>query len=285
MLNDTDIPIANVEMAAAWDGDEGDHWTEHAERYESTATGYWQALLDRVPIAVDANVLDIGCGTGSSTRQLGRIASAGSVLGVDLSSRMLERARASAEGEGLTNVRFERADAQVHRFAEGGFDLATSSFGAMFFADPVAAFTNIAKALGAEGRIALLTWRDLAQNAWLSELRDALAAGRTLGGPPADAPGPFGLARREHVVQVLTDAGFVDVELEELAEPVRFGRDADDAYSFVSTLGITRGLTHDLDESAKAGALDAVRRMLAEHETDEGVLLDGAAWLITARVG
>ena len=146
------MTIANVEMAEAWDGAEGDHWTEHAERYESIGPGYWDALAHAVAFRVDDQVVDIGCGTGRSTRDTARITTSGEVLGVDLSRRMLERAEATARAEGLTNVRFEQADAQVHPFPTGAFDAAISVFGAMFFADPVAAFANIARALRPDAR-------------------------------------------------------------------------------------------------------------------------------------
>jgi hypothetical protein len=60
--------------------------------------------------------------------------------------------------------------------------------------------------------------------------------------------------------------------------PIRFGNDADDAFSFVSTLGITRGLTQDLDDAGRAAALEALHATLIEHETDGGVLFGGSAW-------
>jgi trans-aconitate methyltransferase len=92
------MTIANVEMAAAWDGAEGDHWAAHADRYEAIGPGYWQALLRAVPIRSDQTIVDIGCGTGGSTRDLARMVPSGSVLGVDLSAKMLNRARLRAEG-------------------------------------------------------------------------------------------------------------------------------------------------------------------------------------------
>ena len=82
------------------------------------------------------HVLDIGCGTGQTTREAARTATAGSALGVDLSAQMIDRAREFAQAEGLRNVTFERADAQVHRFPPKRFDLAISRFGTMFFDDP-----------------------------------------------------------------------------------------------------------------------------------------------------
>ncbi|MDQ3708582.1 MAG: methyltransferase domain-containing protein [Actinomycetota bacterium] len=274
--------VANVEMAAAWDGAEGNRWTAHADRYEATAPGYWRALLAAVPIEPDAAVLDIGCGTGRSTREVARLASAGSALGVDLSAKMLEHARAAARDEGLSNVRFEQADAQVHPFPPGAFDLAVSMFGAMFFADPVAAFANMHRALRPGGGLALLVWRGLQHNEWVAALREALSAGRALPTPPADTPGPFGLADPSFTRRVLTDAGFVDVDFDEVVEPIRFGDDADDAFAFVTTMGLTIGLTQDLDDARKAAALDALHATLVEHESGDGVLFGGSAWLVHA---
>jgi hypothetical protein len=107
--------------------------------------------------------------------------------------------------------------------------------------------------------------------------------GRALPTPSVGAPGPFGLADPSFTQRVLTDAGFVDVTLDEVTEPIRLGDNADDAYSFVATFGITRGLTQDLDDARKAAALDALHATLVEHETDDGVLFGGSAWLVRAR--
>lgn len=276
------MTIANQEMAAAWDGHEGDVWTEHAERYDRTGVRIWKAYLDRRPISERDRVLDIGCGTGRSTLDAARLAPAGHALGVDLSARMLERARQRSAAEGVANVRFVQADAQVHPF-DDTFDVAISSFGVMFFADPVAAFGNIGGALRPGGRLAILAWRELARNEWLTVLREALALGRDLPQPPPSAPGPFGLADADHVRRVLDAAGFEDIHLEPIEEPVNFGADADDAFSFVRVLGIVEGLTQDLDAPSRARALDQVHRALKAHDTGDGVLLGSSAWLITAR--
>ena len=279
----THPPGPNAEMAAAWDGEEGERWARWATHYEAAADRFWAALLAAVPVAADGAVLDVGCGTGKSSRDLARRAPAGSVLGVDLSSMMLARARAVAAAEGLANVGFEQADAQVHPFADGRFDLIVSSFGAMFFADPVAAFTNLGRALAPDGRLALLAWRRLDENQWFTEIRGALAMGRALPDPDPGQPGPFGLADRRRTETILTAAGFVDVAIEPLDEPVRLGDDAEDAYAFVSAMGIVKGLTSDLDTAGRARALEAVRATVEAHATPgRGVLLGAAAWLVQA---
>jgi SAM-dependent methyltransferase len=276
-------PVANVEMAAAWDGHEGDTWTTHAERYEAAGRRAWRAFLDRQLVSAGDDVLDIGCGTGRPTADLARLVAPGRVLGVDLSAKMLDRGRRRAEAEGLSNVEFVQADAQVHPFDEAAFDVAVSSFGVMFFNDQVAAFSNIGRALRPGGRLAVMAWQELARNEWLQSFRAALAVGRTMGAPPNGAPGPFGLAEPDHVRRMLDEAGYVDVALEAVEEPLEFGIDADDAFAFARTMGIVEGMTKDLDDDDTARALDAVHALLQAHETPEGVLIGSAAWLITAR--
>jgi SAM-dependent methyltransferase len=198
---------------------------------------------------------------------------------------MLERGRTRAAADGLTNVEFVQGDAQVHPFDRAAFDIAVSSFGVMFFNDQVAAFSNIARALRPGGRLAVVAWQDLARNEWISGLREALAVGRSLPQPPTGLPGPFGLAEPDHVRRMLAAAGFVDVELEAMEEPLEFGTDADDAFAFARTMGIVEGMTHDLDDDDTGRALDAVYALLKAHETPAGVLIGSAAWLITARRG
>lgn len=276
------MTIANVDQAAAWDGDEGDHWTEHAEQYERGTDGHWQAFVDAGLVGGSDDVLDIGCGTGKSTRDLAHIASGGTVLGVDLSSRMLAYARERCEREGLTNVGFLQADAQVHPFEAAAFDVVFSSFGAMFFNDPVAAFANIGNAIRPGGRLALLVWRELQRNEWLTTIRAAIAVGRELPVPPPDAPTPFSLADPGRVERILTEAGFEAVSLDPVEEPVLLGDDVEDAYDFISNVGIVRGLTEELDDGRRAQAFDNLRAAVEAADSGHGVHLGTSAWLITA---
>ena len=275
--------IANVDMAAAWDGDEGDDWANDWQRYDRAAEAYHHALIDRAAITRDEEVLDIGCGNGETTRAAARAATAGSALGVDLSSRMLERARELAAAEGLTNVQFERADAQVHDFGSRSFDVVVSRFGAMFFADRNAAFTNIASAMRPNGRLVMVAWQDFDSNEWITAVRGALAVGRTLPSPPMGGPGPLGLADPEGVRSVLMNAGLHDIRIESLTGPFWVGADADDALAFVRRIGMVRGLVQGLDESDRARAFDALHDEIVAHETDAGVVFGAAVWLIDAR--
>ena len=202
------IEVVNTEQAAAWDGHEGDVWTEHADRYDRASRRIWQRFVDAELVGSADRVLDVGCGTGGPTRDVARVATDGEVTGIDLSTRMLELARERSADEGLDNVTFVRGDAQVFPFEPEQLDVAMSSFGSMFFSDPVAAFTNIGGGLRRGGTLALLAWRALQENEWLMSLRGALAVGRELPMPPPDAPTPFALADPERVRTILESAGF-----------------------------------------------------------------------------
>src|SRR2546423_14643266 len=136
-------PIANVDMASAWDGEEGDQWTQFADEFDTHFRSIWARFLETDPIAPADRVLDIGCGSGQSTRDAARLARDGSALGVDPSESMLFDARRRASREGIANVEFLRADAQVHAFEPAAFDLAISRFGVMFFAHRPAALAHI----------------------------------------------------------------------------------------------------------------------------------------------
>lgn len=277
------METANTDQAAAWNGQEGEHWTEHADRYDRASRRHWQRFLDRNLLACGDAVLDVGCDTGKSTRDVARLAAFGPVLGVDLSATMLDLARERTVAESLVNVTYVQGDAQVHRFDKSAFDFAISCFGAMFFGEPVEAFTNIGRGVRPGGRLALLAWRELAKNEWLTEVRAALAVGRQLPEPPPDAPTPFALADPDRVLRILRAAGYDDVNFDPIDEPIEFGSDAEDAFAFMRTLGIVAGLTHDLDDAGRAYALAELQRTVAAHESAEGVLFGSSAWLITAR--
>jgi SAM-dependent methyltransferase len=278
--NAVPVDSSNIEQLRAWDGHEGGYWADNAEYFDRAVAVYHERLLATAAIGERDHVLDVGCGTGQTTRDAARAASTGAALGVDLSSRMLDHARRRAADEGVTNVTFAQADAQIHAFEPGAYDLAISRTGAMFFGDHGAAFCNIGRALRSGGRLVLVTWQPLPGNEWIREISGALAAGRDLPVPPPDAPGPFALSDPDRVRALLTSAGFGDVELEGTTAGMWFGNDAADAHRFA--LGLTGWMLEGLDDAGRTRAVDALHATMAAHETPDGVLLGSAAWTIQA---
>ncbi|GAA3926533.1 class I SAM-dependent methyltransferase [Actinoplanes auranticolor] len=226
-------------------------------------------------------VLDIGCGTGQTTREAARAAVHGSVTGVDVSAQMLERARRLSDEQGLRTITFQQADAQIHPFPPAHFDLCISRFGTMFFADPVAAFTNIGRALRPGARLVLLVWQDRDRNEWATAIRRAL----TPAAVPTRGPDPFSLADPAVTEGILAAAGFTDAGFTDVHEPVYYGRDSATALAAVLGLWESQDLLAGLDAEAAEQARARLRATLDAHATDSGVYFDSRAWIVTARRG
>lgn len=271
---------SNAGQVGAWDGSEGAFWAAQARRFDETLANCHGPFLAAAAIRAGDCIVDVGCGTGHATRDVARIASKGSALGVDLSSQMLALARETATAEGLDNVEFRHADAQVHPFESASFDVVISRMGSMFFGDPIAAFSNLYRALRPKGRLTLLTWRGVTDNEWLTEFRAALAVGRDLPAPPPDAPSPFALSDPDRVRAILAAAGFTDVSFQSLHESMCFGPDPGDAFDFVSSL--TGWMRDGLDEDGQHAALAALRATIGRHASADGVTYQSATWIIQA---
>ena len=211
------------------------------------------------------------------------MAPAGSALGVDVSGPAIERARELAEAQGVRNVTFEQADAQVHRFPRERFDLAVSRFGTMFFADPVAAFTNIGRALRPAGRLVMMVWQAHDRNEWDAAIRRSLTGPEGSAAVASAGPDPFSLADPPTVTKILEAAGFADVTFTDVREPMYFGPDVATALDWIRGFACTREVLDRLDPDASARALGRLRVMLTEHSGGKGVRFDSRAWIVTAR--
>jgi SAM-dependent methyltransferase len=251
--------------------------------YDGELTRYGAVLRRAWAVQRHDRVLDVGCGTGQTTREAARMALAGSALGVDLSALAIERARKLARAEGLSNVTFERVDAQAHSFAQGYFDLAISRFGTMFFDDPVAAFGNIGRALRPAGRLVMVVWQAHDRNEWDVAIHQALAGPAGPTAVAGEGPDPFSLADPTTVEGILRAAGFADIGLTDVHEPIYYGPDTTAALAWVRGFGCTNEFLKRLDPPAAARALARLRDMLAARMSDEGVWFDSRAWIVTAR--
>jgi len=274
---------ANAAQAAEWDGPAGAHRTRHAAVFDAETRPHNERFRAAADVAPRDRVLDIGCGTGQTTRDAARAAVSGSALGVDLSAQMLDHARRLSREEGLANVSFLQADAQVHRFPAASFEVGISRFGTMFFADPVTAFGNIGHALTPGGRLVLMVWQPRDRNEWSAAIREALAEDNPVPPPPTDGPHPFSLADPAVAEGILTAAGFAEISFTDVREPVYYGPDPAVAFDVVRGLRSTRDLLAGLDAGEADRALDRLRATLAAHQGADGVFFDARSWIIAAR--
>jgi SAM-dependent methyltransferase len=274
---------ANEDQIKFWNEKAGRDWTELQARMDRNLSGAHAAIMAwAAPKPGDA-VLDIGCGTGTTSMVLADAVGAdGSVTGVDISRPMLDLAKSRATGR--ANVGFELADASAHVFTQQ-YDLLFSRFGVMFFDDPIGAFANLHRALKPGGHLAFICWRTPPENPWASA---PLAAARPLlpeqPAPDPFAPGPFAFSDPQRVLSILTDVGFHDVEIEKFDGVMPMGRDLDVTAEQTLQIGPLSRAVGEADADTRAKIVTAARTTLAAFADKDGeIALPVACWLVRAR--
>jgi SAM-dependent methyltransferase len=256
-------------------------WAEIRELLELQLAPLGRRAFQALAPNSGESALDIGCGGGATALDLARaVAPDGTVVGIDLSAAVLAFAQRAAKG--CERVQFVQADAQVFPFEPASFDAAFSRFGVMFFLDPAAAFINIRRSLRPNGRLAFVCWRALDENPL--DILPLSAASAHLPPQPAHdpyAPGPFAFANPERVRGILERAGFVEIEITAHDEQVGSG-DLDAMLAVCSRVGALGKILRENPE-LRATALPAVRSALAAHDGPDGVRLNAATWVATAR--
>jgi SAM-dependent methyltransferase len=278
----------NAEMARYWNECAGPAWVENQERLDAQIAPLGARARQRAAIGAGDRVLDVGCGCGSTTLEIARIVGPdGGVVAVDLSGPMLARARERALAAALDDrIEWRCDDAQTAPLEAAAYDVVFSRFGVMFFADPVAAFANLRRALRPGGRLGFVCWQSRERNPWM--LAPALAAARHVAFPPPplpDAPGPFAFADAERVRRILDAAGLGAVEIEAVDEPMRLaGETLDEAVALCLRIGPVGAALREANADAvqRSRVADAVREALAPFETPRGVEAPAGAWIVHA---
>ena len=270
----------NAEQAGDWNGASGREFIEQRERHERMLGRLRARLLAAAQVQDGESVLDIGPGCGEMTILAARAAGSGHAVGADL-SRILVAEASRLAAAGVANVRFEVADAQVHPFGAGSFDVVLSSFGVMFF-DDAAAFANFRRALRRGGRLAFLCWRTREENPVFTTGFAGAAAALGL----REMPGPgaaFSLADTGRAGALLRGAGFGGIEFAKADEPMLIGRDVDDVLEYERASPTATEVLAGLGPAQAAELTGQVRDRLAAYASPDGVIMPGAAWLVAAQ--
>lgn len=267
-----------------WNGSTGRHWVQHEDRHDRMLASLTPRLIRAARIAESDTVLDIGCGCGETSRIAAHSAPQGEVLGVDISASMLAQAREQTHKEGLANLRFEQADAESAPLPDTHFDVAMSRFGVMFFNDAQAAFRNVARALRPGGRLVFLCWQEALQNEHIVVPFSVLASFGPLPdiGAPG-APGPFSLADPDRIRELLTEAGYGDVDIQPVNEQLRLGSDVPDVVEYLRDHPAAAPIIQTMDDTTLAKVRAELAEAVRPFQTPDGVFLGSSAWLVTAQ--
>jgi len=279
--------MANQAQRDYWNAAAGRNWVALQSAFDRTFEGLNALLLDRSAVRAGESVLDVGCGSGATVLAAARCAGAGGrVLAVDISEPLLALARERVRLAGLANVEFLLADAQSEALPARSFDLICSRLGVMFFEDPVEAFRNLRAALRPGGRLCFACWAPLDDNPWL---KLPLAVGVQRLGPPKQqprrAPGPMAFSDAEYVRDILADAGFSAIGIEELRPEVGAHATAEEEAPFALAAGPLARLVNEKkpDPAARADLVREVAEALRPYVTEAGVRAPAAFYCVTAR--
>jgi SAM-dependent methyltransferase len=256
-------------------------WLGAYERIQRSIAGFSQLALEAAKAQPGERVLDVGCGTGGTTAALAKaVGPSGHVLGVDISETLI----GAAWTQKLANAAFEVGDATTYPFAPGAFDLVFSRFGVMFFADPVAAFGNLRRAMKPGGRLVFLCWRTPPENPWAAvPMRAAQPHLPPMERPGPEDPGQYSFGDHARVERILGRAGFVGLSIEPVDLMLNQGKDIPDVLERIGEFGPLARAFKDAAPEQIAKAKAAIAEALKAHATPDGVKLAGACWLVRAR--
>ena len=275
----------NADQIAYWNGPGGQRWADRQAAQDILLRPVLDILIDRAKPAAGERVIDVGCGSGATSIAFAqKVAPAGHVFGIDVSGPMLARARQSAPAD--LPVDFALADATVYPFDPASYDLLTSRFGVMFFADPALSFSNMRKALKPTGRLAFACWREPRENPFfMAPLQAVYKHVPKLPPQGPEDPGPFAFASEERVRRILGQAGFTAIEMEphHLALDVAIGRGLEAAVQGAFEIGPASRALEGHPPEIRAAATNSVREALAAFVQGETVPLPASIWIVTAR--
>lgn len=265
----------------SWKQAGGTQWVDAADQMDRLLIAYLDRLMDTVGRLASGRVLDIGCGTGATTRSAATIlGNRGDAVGLDISPVMIEEARRRAR-ESRSAASFVLDDAASHAFAPNSFDLLISRFGVMFFEDPVAAFANLRRAVRPGGHLHMITWRGPEENAFLTAAEES--AREYVPNMPvrqAGEPGPFGLADRDQVTSILSDAGWSRISLEPADEEIVMS--ADELDNYLVKMGPVGRIFDELDANTQVKLAVAIRAAFAPYREGDEVRFTASCWSVHA---
>jgi ubiquinone/menaquinone biosynthesis C-methylase UbiE len=181
------------------------------------------AIIQQLQLEETDEVLDIATGTGEPGLTIAGIVKKGSVIGTDLSEKMLEVAEAHAEERAIKNYSTAVADVCELPFADASFDKISCRLGFMFFPDMQLAAAEMYRVLKPGGRIATSVWGGPEQNIWVSGIMSVIKKYVELPAPLPGAPGMFRCAKPGFIAEMFAGAGFKKVEETTIAGKSNYG--------------------------------------------------------------
>ncbi|MBC2900234.1 class I SAM-dependent methyltransferase [Streptomyces cupreus] len=273
--------LADDDQAARWRA-AGHAWVETQELLDGMLRPLEELLVERVPAGRGGHVLDVGCGTGSTTLAVARrLGPTGHAVGIDISEPMITaaRERVARAGEAAS---FILADAEHHAFEPAAFDAVISRLGVMFFTDSVRAFANLRRAAKDEAWLRFIAWRGAEENPFMTTAERAAAP--LVPNLPArrpEGPGQFAFADPDRIRDILTKSGWSEIDI----RPVELSCTLPESelVGYFTRLGPLGLILPDVDEDTRPRVIETVRAAFDPYVQGTEVRFTAACWTVDAR--
>lgn len=256
-------------------------WDLAAPLYER----HWQGALRPAQAAALAlarlhageDVIDVASGTGIvAFSAADAVGPHGRVLGVDLSDQMVAAANHRAARSGLSNVRFERMDAERLDVPDRSFDAALCTLGLMYLPDPLEAVREARRVLRPDGRAVFAVWGEQAGCGWSGVLPIVDREVRS-----DVCPLFFDLGRGDALARLCADAGFRRVEQQRVRATLVFP-DAEAACDAVLLAGPVALAWSRFDATTRTRVRAAYLASIARWQREDSYQLPGEFIVVAA---
>ena len=249
-------------------------WDLAASHYERL----WQAQLSAAQAAVlelaspraGERVLDVACGTGLVAFPAAEaVGPEGEVLGVDISGEMVMAARRREQDRQVSNIGFERMDAEALDLPDASFDVAICALGLMYPPEPERALAEMRRVLRPGGRMAVAVWGERGRCGWSPVFPIVDSKGES-----DVCPLFFRLGQADTLARLCAEAGFQDIEHRRIAAVLSYP-DADEACDAAFVGGPVAMAWSRFDDKIRAQARAEYLEAIAPWRNLEGYRLPG----------
>lgn len=252
-----------------WDGaaEAWNRWAPLLTRWLGPAT---ELMLDMTNVQQGSRVLDVAAGAGEQTLAAARrTGPSGYVLATDLSPAILEHAATNAKLAGHVHVETQVKDGEaLAEIDKPPFDAVISRVGLIYFPDQHKALTGMRDQLRPGGRVGAITYAEAELNEFFSIPVGIIRRRAALPAPLPGQPGPFSLGDPDVLAKRLTDAEFIDVQIERVAAPVRLDSALECLQFEQESFGALHQMLSGLSEQEQDDAWAEIEETLGEFEAD-----------------
>jgi ubiquinone/menaquinone biosynthesis C-methylase UbiE len=251
-------------------------WNEAAERYEKLSNALFaktaEEFVDFAGLRKKWRVLDVACGPGIASRAAAaKIDEKGRVLGIDLSPKMLELAKAAPAARRSAPIEYAEMDVHALPLETGSFDAVISQLGLMLFAAPDKALAEMTRVTKPGGVVACLVQGRREKMLFTSLILHAITECEPDLRAPYGAPTLFSFGPDGAIDAAFARAGLSELSTKRLSGSFRFSSPEEYWNVMTDGAGRTGVMLRSLDEKGQAWVKKTVLRRAAKNKVRSGI--------------